>query len=668
MTSTNEINEIIKRELNPFDLINLKPGNFWGEQQDSTQMVRSIHQEAVVQIQELLNLVATDHRSRSVLLLGDSGSGKSYLLGRVKRKLNSKAFFAYIGPWADSKHIWRHILRCSVDSLLEIPQGQKESQLILWLKNLSAFTQSKSIWQSLLSDRRKFIKHLKDTYRQAGLYSPEIFFGVLHDLTDPQLYPLACEWLRGDDLSDESMEALRVKRCITSEDAAKHILANFGRISTATQPIVLCFDNLDNIPRLRDGYGDFQALFNVNTTIHNNYIKNFLVIISIVTNTWRHNWYRVQRADKARIDKEIRLKLITLEQAQALWSYRLNFLHKASSSQANSQTNDSIFPLNKKLLEDSFPGGKTGPRNCLILGKEEYHKYKLSLLEAENLDEDTTKEELELIWQKELKKNQIKISKIGFLTAPDLLKMLQEALEAFQIQGIESKLISGKYASYSLSYQQSEKPEKIGIVWVEEPNMKSFSSIMKASEKALTKELCHKLYLIRNCDVGNPKLQGYKIYQQIFQDTQNFHINPDLSSVHQLATYHSLVNSAYAQELVVTSKTINLQELQSLIREYKILDKCTLLQDLEIVTKPESDEDSESDTKDLQPVKDFLFNIVKIQGYMGLQTLVQQCRHQLPHVMRSEMKLSIEQLCEEGKIKIINPDAKLEEQLICLIT
>ena len=363
------INDIIKREVNPFDLINLKPGDFWEEQQDSTQMVESIHQKVITEIEEYLDLVAKDNRSRSLLLLGDSGSGKSYLLGRVKRTLNPKAFFAYIGPWADSDYIWRHILRSTVDSLLRIPEGQQESQLMLWLKNLSAFTRGKSkdkIWQLLRSDRRKFIKHLKETYKRAALYNSEIFFGVLHDLTNPELYDLACEWLRGDDLSEESMQALKVKNCIDSEDAAKNILANFGRISAQTQPIVLCFDNLDNIPRIADGSGDFQALFNVNTTIHNRYLKNFLVIISVITNTWRRIWYRIEQADKARVDKAIQLKPITLKQAEGLWSYRLKPLHQA----ANDGNYSEIFPLNRKLLEENYPGGKTSTQKLSYFRKK----------------------------------------------------------------------------------------------------------------------------------------------------------------------------------------------------------------------------------------------------------------------------------------------------------
>ena len=718
------INDIIKREVNPFDLINLKPGDFWEEQQDSTQMVESIHKQVITQIEEYLDLVAKDNRSRSLLLLGDSGSGKSYLLGRVKRTLNPKAFFAYIGPWADSDYIWRHILRSTVDSLLRIPEGQQESQLILWLKNLSAFTRDKSkdkIWQLLRSDRRKFIKHLKESYKQAALYNSEIFFGVLHDLTSPELYDLACEWLRGDDLSEESMQALKVKSCIDSEDAAKNILANFGRISAQTQPIVLCFDNLDNIPRIADGSGDFQALFNVNTTIHNRYLKNFLVIISVITNTWRRIWYRIEQADKARVDKAIQLRPITLKQAEGLWSYRLRPLHQGT----NDGNYSPIFPLHRNLLEENYPGGKTLPRNCLTLGRKEYHKYKLSLLEdkvnnkipepEENcskspknnereisrgevnkektqsdskptsqtsttskppIDDDETQSidriqaEFKLIWQEELKKTQGKISKISFLAAPDLIRMLQEALEALQMKSVKPKLISGKYASYSLSYQNPKKGKKIGIVWTEDANMTSFYNIMNASQKVVQKQVCQKLYLIRISGVGNSRLKGNQIYQQIFKGSQkqNIHLKPHLSSVHQLATYYSLVNSAHAQELVVGGKTIHLKELQSLIRESKILEKCTLLQDLKVVSTQTEPEENKKVRRDFRPVMDFLLNLVITQSLMGVTTLIEQSINRFPDVSENDTLLLIELLRKEGKVKIINHKAKLQDQLICLVT
>ena len=665
-----DINDIIKREVNPFDIINLKPTNFWAEEQDSKLMVESIHKEAIIEIEGLLDLVGQDHRSRTVLLAGESGSGKSYLLGRLKRTLNPKAFFAYIlCNWADSSNIWRHILRHTVDSLIQVPEGEKESQLMLWLKSLTAFTSSDitkrifndNFWEALQSNRQKFIKHLKDTYKKAGIYNPDMFFGVLHDLANPELYDLACEWLRGDDLNEDSMKEIKVKTCIDTEDAAKNILANFGRISTQTQPIVLCFDNLDTMPQLPEGFLDIQPFFNVNTTIHGDNLKNFLVIISVITNTLKRHFDRILPADKAGIHKTIQLKPITIEQAEALWSYQLQPLHQL----ANPRPESPIFPLNRQILEKTYPGGKTMPRNALTLGREEYQKYKV--IPPPPLPNptpplplpDPTQAEFELLWQHEYTKSQGKITKISLLSSPDLIQMLQQSISSLKMQGVKTKLLSGKYASYSLSYQHPTKREKLGIVWTEDSNMNSFYHIMNACQTVLQKNLCQTMYLIRGGDLGKPNMAGNQLYRQIFTDTNHVHIKPSLQSIHYLATYQSLVNSAKSQELVIGGKTINLQRLETLINESEILNQCTLLQDLKIVPPG-------PDPKPL-PVKDFLFNLVKTQHLLGKPTLIDNAISNFPTVNEAQINVLIQQLCQENKIQILNPKAKPEAQLICLV-
>ncbi len=691
------INDIIKREVNPFNGINLKPTNFWAYKQDSTFMVDSIHQEAIINIENLLDLVSTDNRSRTVLLFGDSGCGKSYLLGRLKRTLNNKAFFVYIlCNWADSTNIWRHILRHTVDSLIQIPEGEQDSQLILWIKSLSVFTESNlqqrifndNFWQVLQSNRQKFIQHLKNTYRKAGIYNPDIFFGVLHDLTNPELYDLACEWLRGDDLSEESMKALKVRNCIETEDTAKNILANFGRISTQTQPIVLCFDNLDTMPQLPEGFLDIQPFFNVNTTIHGDNLRNFLVIISIITNTLKRHLDRILPADKAGIHQKIQLKRITIEQAEALWIYHLKPLHQAANPQAES----SIFPLDRQILEKSYPGGKTMPRNALTLGCNEYQKYKLSLLKEKSNKSDqiptkviapsqlidktiatlepVNQAEFQLLWQKEYVKNQGRITRISLQAAPDLIQMLLYVLTALQIKEIKAKFLNGRYGNYSLSYQNSVNKERVGIVWTEDASMNSFFNIMNACQTAVKNNACQVLYLIRAGDLGKPNLAGNQLYRQIFTYTNHHHIKPSLGSVHYLATYQSFVNSAKSQDLVIGGKTITVQELEILIRESEILKKCTLLQDLHIVSKQKSDLslDNGKRNPDLRPVKDFLLNLVKTQGYMGVTTLISQGISHFSDVKESEIQHLIDLLCQERKVKIINPKAKLSEQSICFIT
>jgi hypothetical protein len=696
-----DINDIIKREVNPFDMINLKPTNFWAEEQDSKLMVESIHKEAIIETEGLLDLVGQDHRSRTVLLAGESGSGKSYLLGRIKRTLNPKAFFAYIlCNWADSGNIWRHILRHTVDSLIQVPEGEKESQLMLWLKSLTAFTRSDikqrifndNFWEALQSNRQKFIKHLKDSYKKAGIYNPDMFFGVLHDLANPELYDLACEWLRGDDLNEDSMKEIKVKTCIDTEDAAKNILANFGRISTQTQPIVLCFDNLDTMPQLPEGFLDIQPFFNVNTTIHGDNLKNFLVIISVITNTLKRHFDRILPADKAGIHKTIQLKPITIEQAEALWAYQLQPLHQL----ANPRPESPIFPLNREILEKTYPGGKTMPRNALTLSREEYQKYKGSLLDEDEKpkpepvttrdeetipkpiiilpppppanNQDTTQAEFELLWQHEYTKSQGKITKISLLSSPDLIQMLQQSISTLKIQGVKTKLLSGKYASYSLSYQHPTNRQKLGIVWTEDSNMTSFYHVMNACQIAIQKNLCQTMYLIRGGDLGKPNMAGNQLYRQIFTNTNHVHIKPSLQSIHYLATYQSLVNSAKSQELVIGRKMINLQRLETLINESEILNQCTLLQDLGIVSKSNpKPEPNGKEGKDLRPVKNFLLNLVKTQAFMGVPTLISQAVSQFPDVKETDIQHLIDLLCQEKKVKIMNPKAKLPDQLICLI-
>jgi hypothetical protein len=562
---------------------------------------------------------------------------------------------------------------------MQVPEGQQESQesqLMLWLKGLSAFTKRSlterivkdNFWEILQSGRQKFIQHLKKTYNKQSIYNPDIFFGVLHDLTDPELYPLACEWLRGDDLSEESMQALKVKHCIDTEDAAKTILANFGKIATETQPIVLCFDNLDNIPKLPDGFQDFQPLFNVNTTIHNDYLKNFLVIISIVTNTWKRNVDRIQQADKAGIHHRVQLKSITLEQAEALWAYRLKPLH----TQANLQTPSKIYPLNRQALEQKYPGGRTFPRYVLMLGREEYQRYKIGLPPISPPPpppEDKIQAEFQLLWQDEYKKVQVKITKITLLAAPELIRMLEEALSALQVREIKPKLISGKYARNSLSYQQSGQRRRVGVAWTEDAHMTTFYSVMNACQKVVNSNLCNILYLIRAAGLGNSKLAGNKIYRQIFTGSQHHHITPSLSSVHYLATYHSLVNSALANELVIAGKSLSLQELEALVGETKSLHKCSLLQDLEIIPKENDGGNSNGHEKvDLQEVKQFLLNVVITQQFMGLQALVDQACSKFSQVVEAQIDQLIQQLCHENKVQILDHNAKRESQFILLVT
>lgn len=659
------LEQIIQREVNPFDSVTFNTGNFWTEdKQSSSAIVESIHQEAFTQIQNVLQKVINGYLTRTVLLTGDAGCGKSHLLSRLKNTLNKHAFFAYIDPSPINDHIWQHTLRYTVDGLMHIPEGEKESQLLLWLKGLSAYRDG-GIKKKIFGAKNHFIHELRSIY-PTEIYQPSDFFAVLYELTNPDLYFSACDWLRGNSISEEELKLLGVKNVIDSEEAARGILSNFGRIAADNKPIVLCFDQLELGPQLSDGSRDFSAVFNVNTALHNSKIKNFLIILSITREQWMTGKTKIPQPDLARIYQEIILKQINFEQVEALWASRLYPLH----CQANPKPKSPIEPLKKEDLERKYPGGKANLRDSLNFGGKLFQLFKPHLAtELEPLPA------FQILWLHELNKTKDKISSIHQLSSPELIEMLISSMNVLGVKSIKSKFLNGKYSSYSFSYQ-SNKFKNIGILWNEDSNMKSFCFAMKACEKSINFNPNITLKLIRAEPLGKPTTQGYKLYQKLFTDSSDCHIIPDLKSVHYLKTYQKLFNDASSGDLVLNFEPLSLTQLENLVRETKVLHQCRLLQDLEIVLP-----DSGTDTSEEQPssdkekknkklhgeVKEFLFNLVKHHHLLGQEILIKQVKSQFAEIAETQIDNLIQELYKEKKISFVNPDAKPKDKLVCLV-
>lgn len=663
------IEDIIQQAANPFDPVTFKTGNFWQEGNSTVDAtVNSIHQTELQKIIQLLDLVAADHHTRTVLLAGDVGSGKSYILKRLKEDLNNKAFFVYIPPFVDSDQIWRHTLRQTVDSLMYTPEGQQESQILLWLKSLSVF-QSNSLSKSLLGEKKLFVRNLRAAY-PVGINQAKHFFGVLYHLSDPDLYDNACSWLRGDDLDEDDLDSLGIKKSIDSEAAAQGILANLGKISTSTYPIVLCFDQVET-NQLPDGSANIQPIFNVNTSFHNERAKNFLVVISIVTNTWKQNVKRIQQSDKDRIERAIALKQISLTQAEALWASRLHLLHQ----QAKTKPSSNIYPLTRGDLKTEFPGGKTTPRRTLSLGQKLFQSHKLGE-EPSSIGDDDLAPTFKLLWEKEYSLTERKVTRMQHFSEPELILMLSRVASALQMENIQLKLLpSPTYASYSFSYQKPKSNEKIGLIWADNPS-RTFFHTMKACDRIQKSGKCHRLDLVRTERSGKSTNQGYKLFQRIFlESNQNQHIKPDLDSIHYLATYNRLVNSVLAQELVLSDKALDLNGLESLVRDLQILDSCSLLQELKLVSKPIGSEfnnvrvpsENRTISGNKNREKEFLLSFIQTQHLVSRRVASQTVLSQFPKLADGDINLLVQELCQETKIRILDESVAFDDQIICLI-
>ena len=132
-------------------------------------------------------------------------------------------------------------------------------------------------------------------------------------------------------------------------------------------------------------------------------------------------------------------------------------------------------------------------------------------------------------------------------------------------------------------------------------------------------------------------------------------------AVHQLATHYDLVQAAKGKELIINDEAITPSELQALVLETGVLAKCTLLQDMNVV-------EPISDPEDDQKIKEFVFDRMATQKIVGRPALVQYCLSKcLYEITDAKLEKSIQELCEENKIKILNPRIRLEAQVIRLI-
>ncbi|NJM98768.1 MAG: ATP-binding protein [Phormidesmis sp. RL_2_1] len=561
--------------------------------------------------------------------------------------------------------------------------------------------------QRLMGERSIFIRDMKASFPTA--YQGKDFFSVIYSLLDPNLQMLAADWLRGEDLDEEDLALLRVRNSINSEDAAQRMMSNLGWLADSTQPVVLCFDNLDNVPNMPNEQTGLKAMFNVNTLIHNEKLKNFLVIISLISSNWRAHKDEIEYANLARIDQQITLPKITIDQAIALWRSRLAPLH----AQATPTPASAIAPLTREWLEYKYPGGKLLPRLALMSAEQLIQEFKktgklpeipkerpekLQKERPEKLtdngageivpgaiavpSDEADRASFELMWQKEFRETGNQLRRISQFSSPELIRRLQEALEALDIPNVQHGILSGsKYSSYSLGY---EHLERTCIVWTEDGNMTSFFHVMKACQKAKDgqgrnpskKWHNQRIYLIRKEKLGTSKNKGYQLFQEIFSGNKHRHIKPDLISVQHLETYHRLVNAAAGGELVIGTKTPHVKDLQRFVRESEVLSDCPLLQQLGLVPSQKSivvpsDPDATTPTspspESLAMAERYILNIMTTQSLVGMQVLVENTQEHVPMLDANDIFGIIQSLCQANRVQMLDPNAQPENQLLCFV-
>ena len=220
--------------------------------------VSRIHQGAFELCRRAYEHVASGKGSWSVLLFGAAGCGKTHLLSRLRRWLNSEldagptkpaALFVAMRMETGRGMIWRHLRRRFAEELsCTRADGMTHLDVILdRFAERSNGDLARAFEAAPIRDCREDLMQVLEAYA-----------GNKHRR-------LCRAWLKGDRLSDSQLDLLNLAQLPTdsleddwAEAEARQIVGAVTRLA-APSPIVFCFDQIEalGLSRDKENYGFF---------------------------------------------------------------------------------------------------------------------------------------------------------------------------------------------------------------------------------------------------------------------------------------------------------------------------------------------------------------------------------------------------------------------------
>jgi hypothetical protein len=242
---------------------------------DLPSLNASVSDEIESSARHVLGLAATEPerlRARSVLVLGPPGAGKTHLFERLRRRLGPKAVFVYLRPYVSSDLTPRSLLRQIVQQLAQ-RTGQVEQLHVLVGSLFAHLGEGASQFpraalddvERLSAEERR--DHIEATIERALDVHPEIDDGWLRTLlhaafASPLDKRAMLAWLSGDDCDTTQLGRLG-RAASLGEDLVMPALKTVSAVASVSAPLVLVFDQLENLATREDSRDRVLAYANL---------------------------------------------------------------------------------------------------------------------------------------------------------------------------------------------------------------------------------------------------------------------------------------------------------------------------------------------------------------------------------------------------------------------
>ena len=257
-----------------------------------------------------------NHQTKSTIILGEAGSGKTHLMMRFVKSTSQTNRFLFIRHPNDSESVIFHIYSRILESFVKKIDNSKYSQL----EYLLAKSFSKIIIQNFQNNpnqtQKKVIDILKENhlniYTKIGTtqrnwqvitkfmvewwektYSNnEISINLLKGLIkfvqykDKYKKEIIVKYLSGYELENEEIEKVGLENWnkISREEFSLEAISLFGKLSIFDEPMILCFDQLESLINDDILFRKFgEALKEIIT-----HTPNSLVVLNLFPDKWEY--------------------------------------------------------------------------------------------------------------------------------------------------------------------------------------------------------------------------------------------------------------------------------------------------------------------------------------------------------------------------------------------
>jgi hypothetical protein len=265
----------------------------------------------------------------SIVITGEPGSGKTHLLGRLRKTIGQEFAYIYIRCNASAATLWRHVRAALAADLLKQDGGEP-------------------------SPLQRILQQKPDRLDQVSGLSLR---RALSSYGEGRHVHAASAWLRGEALPQPDLEALGIGAERDDEDRSRETEAKDavnGLLDfLAPEPTVLCFDQVEALETYRGDRDGFHTMGTLISQLIDNH-HHVLLVSCIVSAFEDHLDQLTNLANRDRwLQKKITLRPIQWDDALKLVAGRLDSSPDLAQLR-HQHPGDPLWPMNPEVLKPLF--------------------------------------------------------------------------------------------------------------------------------------------------------------------------------------------------------------------------------------------------------------------------------------------------------------------------